>query len=104
MKYSPCAIKRRQILGSLYEKCAPVTDLPIYLQENTGDPIGKADETLGRYADAFLFHLPEDICKKLTVSHYNYDIDYTVLEQDAETNEIKLIQLNHITLIQKLRA
>lgn len=38
--------------------------------------IGYADESLGHYADAFLFHLPEDVCKKLSTGHFVYSFNF----------------------------
>ncbi len=61
MAYSPLAIKRRNVLGDIYNYCEPVENLPVYLENNLEETIGFADESLGHYADAFLFHLPEDI-------------------------------------------
>lgn len=100
MQHSPLAIKRRYILGNLADKCDPINQIPVYLNDQSGEPIGFADESLGRYADAFLFHLPEDVCKKLSTNGYDLDIDYVVINQDGNTGKER-IRLNHIILISR---
>ena len=99
MAYSPLAIKRRNILGDLYNFCDSVENIPVFLENETDEQIGFADESLGHYADAFLFHLPEDICKKLSTGHYNYAFDYEVLENADTVSKKKSIKLNHIMLV-----
>ena len=76
MTYSPLAIKRRQVLGDLYAVCDNVEMVPVHLDNAEGEKIGYVDESLGHYADAYLFHLPEDVCKKLSTGHYIYSFDY----------------------------
>jgi hypothetical protein len=97
MQYSPLAIKRRYILGSLADKCDPINKIPVYLNDKSGEPIGFADESMGRYADAFLFHLPEDVCKKLSTNGYDLDVDYVVAPPD-DNNGKERITLNYIVL------
>ena len=99
MSYSPLAIKRSYVLGEIYKQCDTVESVPVYLDTATGEHIGYADESLGRYADAFLFHLPEDICKKLSTGHYNYSFGYDVLYDQADKK--RHIKLNHILLVGK---
>lgn len=95
MKYSPLAIRRRNILGDIYSKCGAVESIPVYLDDKSMDPIGHVDESLGRYADAFVFHLPEEICKKLSTGSYEVFID------SESSEDQNLIKLNHIVLIAK---
>lgn len=99
MSYSPLAIKRSQVLGEIYKYCDTVESIPVYMNDASGELLGHADESLGRYADAFLFHLPEDICKKLSTGHYNYTFDYDILYD--KTSRKKRIKLNYISLIGK---
>ncbi len=99
MAYSPLAIKRRNILGDLYNFCETVENLPVFLENEMEEQIGFADESLGHYADAFLFHLPEEICKKLSTGHYNYAFDYEYLENTGTITKKKRIKLNHILLV-----
>lgn len=102
MHYSPLAIKRHYILGSLTNKCDTINKIPVYLNDKSGESIGFVDESLGRYADAFLFHLPEDICKRLSTSSYNFEIDYDVYESNLSADKRnERIKLNHIILTSK---
>jgi hypothetical protein len=98
MQFSPLAIKRYYILGNLAEKCEPVGKIPVYLDDISAEPIGYADESLGRYADAFVFHLPEEICKRLATNGYDLDVDYQVCDQQTAGEKNARIKLNHIIL------
>jgi hypothetical protein len=93
MVYSPLAIKRSYVLGDLYNRCEVSEKTPVYIDTVTDEPAGYVDSSLGAYADAFLFHLPEDVCKKLSTGHYKYGFDY---EKASDRNKIKL---NYIMLI-----
>ena len=99
MTYNPLAIKRRDILGDLYERCEPIDSIPVYLNDTTGEPIGFVDESLGNYVDAFLFNLPEDVCKKLSTNgSYDIAFDYDFLDKNSTSNKAP-IKLNHIVLV-----
>ncbi len=97
MSYSPLAIKRRQILGDLYATCDTVEMVPVHIDNAQGELIGHADESLGHYADAYLFHVPEDICKKLSTGHYIYSFDYDYSDP-AASGRNRRIRLNYIFL------
>src|SRR5687768_3330989 len=97
MTYGPLAIKRRQVLGDLYADCDPVESVPVHLDNADGEKIGFADESLGHYADAFLFHVPEDVCKKLSTGHYIYSFDYDYTDPGS-TGRHRRITLNSIFL------
>ncbi|CAN5519711.1 hypothetical protein BH10ACI3_BH10ACI3_19280 [soil metagenome] len=97
MTYSPLAIKRRQVLGDLYALCDNVEMVPVHLDNAEGEKIGHVDESLGHYADAYLFHLPEDVCKKLSTGHYIYSFDYDYSDPDS-TGRHRRIKLNYIFL------
>ena len=84
MTHSPLAIKRRHVLGDLYSKCDAVEQIPVYLESPDGELIGHVDEGLGHYADAYQFHIPEDVCKKLATGHYTYSFDYDYTDPDFE--------------------
>lgn len=92
MSYSPLAIKKRQVLGDLYAICDPIDQVPVRLENADGEELGYADESLGHYADAFLFHLPEDVCKKLSTGHYIYsfEYDYTDPESTGRNRRVSL--------------
>ena len=91
MSYSPIAIKRSHVLGEIYKYCEAVESIPVYLNNAKGELLGHVDESLGKYVDAFLFHLPEDVCKKLSTGHYHYIFDYEVLyDKPGSSKRIKL--------------
>lgn len=87
-------LKRRHVLGNLYGKCENIESIPVYLDELNEEPIGFADESLGRYIDAFSFHLPEIICKKLSSNGYEVAFDYDVSEFNKQKYKI-----NHFILL-----
>lgn len=97
MTYSPIAIKRLQVLGDLYAACDNIEEVPVHLDNAEGEQVGFADQSLGHYADAFLFHLPEDICKKLSTGHYIYSFDYDYADPES-TGRNRRIKLNYIFL------
>lgn len=97
MSYSPLAIKRLSVLGDLYNKCESIESIPVYLDGESGELLGHVDESLGRYADAFLFHLSEEVCKKLSTGHYTYSFDYDYSKSEVQGSK-KRIVLNHFIL------
>lgn len=97
MSYSPLAIKRSHILGDIYKRCAPVEKIPVYLDDAAGELLGHVDESLGHYADAFVFHLAEDVCKKLSAGHYSYGFEYDFVKNEARIGG--RIKLNYILLV-----
>jgi hypothetical protein len=96
MMYSPLAIKRRHVLGDLYGRCDNIVSVPVYFENAEGEMIGYADESLGHYADAFLFHLPEDVCKKLSTGHfvYTFNYDFSDPEDDGPTKKRRVTLTN----------
>jgi hypothetical protein len=96
MNYSPLAIRRNYILGNIYLQCDPIESIPVYLNEVSGELLGYVDEGLGPYTDAFLFHLPEDICKRLSSGQYQYGFDYDVLS--GQNDKKQRVKLNCIVL------
>src|SRR5689334_18372246 len=102
MTYSPLAIRRNYILGDMYQQCDRIESIPVYLNEVSGELLGYVDEGLGQYIDAFLFHLPEDICKKLSSGHYQYGFDYDVLT--GQNDKKRRVKLNCIVLINRRKV
>jgi hypothetical protein len=97
MAYSPIAIKRNRILGDLNSRCEPIDEnLPIYLNHESGELLGYADESLGRYADAFVFHLSEEVCKKLSTNSYECGLNYDYVKGDG--SKPRRVKLNFIVL------
>jgi hypothetical protein len=101
MSYSPLAIKRKHVLGDLYDQCESIESIPVYLNDESGELLGYVDESMGRYADAFVFHLSEPICKSLSTGHYTYvfDFDFLVDIDKAKNVKKRRIKLNHIRLV-----
>jgi hypothetical protein len=99
MSYSPLTLSRRHVLGNLYGRCERAAkDVPVYLNDSTGEKLGFADESLGIYADAFTFHLSEETCKRLAGGQYLYSFDYHFSESAATAlspglRRIKLISI-----------
>jgi hypothetical protein len=94
---------RRHVLGELYSRCEPVVDVPVYLNDTAGELLGYADESHGKYADAFTFHIADDICKKLAAGHFTYSFEYEFADQ-AESGvpaARRRIQLSSILLIMR---
>jgi len=98
MTHSPLTIARRHVLGDLYSKCDAVESVPVFLNSAEGERLGFVDESHGHYADAFTFHLPEDICKKLSTGHYTFSFDYDHSDSELSGRE-KRIRLLRICLI-----
>jgi hypothetical protein len=76
MSYSPLTLARRHVLGEFYVRCESLVTVPVYLNTSDGEMLGYVDESLGKYADAFTFHLSEELCKKLAAGHFTYSFDY----------------------------
>ena len=98
MAYAPIALSRRHVLGEYYSRCDAIESVPVYLEAPDGELLGHVDESMGKYADAFLFHLSEDFCKKLSAGHFTCSFDFEKVEE-AEGTPRRRIKLNSITLI-----
>lgn len=101
MDFTSLAIKRRNILGDIYSRCDNIESIPVYLNDTSDELLGYADESLGLYADAFLFHLPKMICKKLSTGHFDYAFDFDYSDDTVESGKKRRIILNCILLIPK---
>lgn len=90
---------RRHVLGDLYGRCDSIKKVPVYLGAVDKKPelLGYADESLGQYADAFSFHIADDMCKKLSAGQFTYSFDYD-LTGPASGGVRRRIRLNSITL------
>ena len=98
MAYAPIALSRRHVLGEYYSRCDAIESVPVYLDAPDGELLGQVDESMGKYADAFLFHLSEDLCKKLSAGHFTCSFDFEKVE-DTDGAVKRRIKLNSITLI-----
>lgn len=76
MSFSPLSLSRKHVLGDLYARCdQTTTNVPVYLIAEENELLGYAAESLGHYADAFTFHLSDDVCKRLSAGQYTYEFD-----------------------------
>ena len=100
MNFNTISFKRRNILGELYKHCDTLTSIPIYINDVSEEPVGTVEESLEHCADAFLFHLPENICKRLSTNGFdiNFDYDFTSVTKVSRNDRIKL---NYIILADK---
>jgi len=79
MKHSPVSLARRHVLGDLYAQCDALKhSVPVYLAGDEKELLGHADETLGEFSDAISFHLPDEMCRKLSSGHFSLTFDYDV--------------------------
>lgn len=103
MSNQPLTMSRRHVLGDLYSRCEPALDVPVYLNETGGELLGHVDESLGKYADAFTFHIADDVCKKLAAGHFTYSFDYDFADGSDTTMPLakRRIRLNSILLIMR---
>ena len=92
-------MSRRHVLGDLYGRCERATrNVPVYLNDTSGERLGHVDEGQGHYADAFTFHLSEDNCKKLAAGQFTYSFEYHFSESASaapapQRRRIKLISI-----------
>ncbi len=98
MAYGPLAIARRHVLGEYYSRCDAIETVPVYLNDETGEKVGEADESMGKYADAFLFHLSEEMCKKLSAGHFTYSFDMENVKDEEDDEPKRRVRLNSILL------
>jgi hypothetical protein len=73
-------------------------NVPVYLNDAEGEMIGYANEGMGHYADALTFHIPEDLCKKLSTGHFEFSFSYDFSDPDAEITSGRRVKLNYICL------
>ena len=103
MSNQPLTMARRHVLGDLYSRCENAASVPVYLNDAAGELLGHVDESHGKYADAFTFHIAEDVCKKLAAGHftYSFDYDYADTEEPASSPARRKIKLNSIVLVMR---
>ncbi len=92
-------MSRRHVLGDYYSRCEPIVSVPVYLDSSKGEMLGYADQGLGHYADAFSFHLPDDICKKLSAGHFTYAFEFSYSERKATPGRHRRVKISSISLI-----
>ena len=92
-------MSRRHVLGDLYSRCETVVNVPVYLDNKEGEMLGYVDQGLGHYADAFSFHLPEEVCKKLSAGYFTFAFDLDYADPAAAPGRARKVRLNSIALI-----
>ena len=99
---SPVSLSRRHVLGDLYGKCGPLADeVPVYLSETDAEPTlkGHVDQSLGHFADAFSFHIPDEMCKDLTAGRFTFSFQYEkpVLVADEPQQPFTIVSITLVT-------
>ena len=92
-------MSRRHVLGDLYSRCETVVSVPVYLDSKEGEMLGYVDQGLGHYADAFSFHLADDVCKKLSSGYFTFSFDLSYADAAGAPGRSRKIRLNSISLV-----
>ena len=92
-------MSRRHVLGGYYSRCEAIASVPVYLEGTDGEMLGYVDQGLGHYADAFSFHLPDDVCKKLSSGYFTFAFDFSYAEAEPVQAGSRKVKLNSISLI-----
>src|SRR5947209_1064263 len=104
MTHSPLSMSRRHVLGTLYSRCEAITEnVPVYItpaEGEDGEPTltGHVCQAPGHYADAFTFHLPDDVCKQLSAGYYSYSFEYEHVDP-AVRGSRSPIRISSVSLI-----
>ena len=102
MSFSPLSIKRSNVLGDIYKQCDAIESIPVYMNDESGELLGYADESMGHYADTFLFHLSESVCKQLSSTNsYDFALDFEYSDKATTIVNQRRIKLNYIALVEK---
>ena len=99
MSINQLSMSRRHVLGGYYSRCEAIVSVPVYLEDTKGEMLGYADEGLGHYADAFSFHLPDDVCKKLSSGYFTFAFDFSYADPMQVQAGSRMMKLNSISLI-----
>jgi hypothetical protein len=92
-------MSRRHVLGEYYSRCDAIVSVPVYLESSKGEMLGYADQGLGHYADAFSFHVPDDVCKKLSAGYFTYSFEFNYVERKAIPGRQRRVKISSISLI-----
>ncbi len=93
MAYGPLAISRKHVLGEHHSRCDAIETVPVYLNDRAGELLGEVDESMGKYADAFLFRLSEEMCKKLSAGHFTYSFEFEHVEAQDDGSSRRRLRL-----------
>jgi hypothetical protein len=97
MTVKTVTIARSRVLGTFNSRCDVVEMIPVFLSDDMNNQIGFVDQSMGPYADAFSFHLPEDMCKKLSTGQFTFSFGYDKAKNGANGQKPR-ITLNYICL------
>lgn len=94
-------VSRRHVLGQLYPRCEHITEIPVFMDGDEESTIGRVDEGMGVYADAFVFHLEDQMCKRLAAGQFTYSFDYSEGNGDQMNANLtgRPIKINRIFLV-----
>ena len=82
MPNNPLTLSRRHVLGDLYSQCNAIDSIPVYWHDVLGNPVGFVDESAGQYADAFVFHVGEEFCRKLGAGQLQCRFNYEYVDEE----------------------
>ena len=99
MATGPISMSRRHVLGDYYSRCDAIVSVPVYLDSSKGEMLGYADQGLGHYADAFSFHVPDDVCKKLSAGYFTYSFEFNYSERKATPGRYRRVKISSISLV-----
>jgi len=97
MSFETLLFSRRHVLGELHGRCDEIDSVPVFMEEAPDTQVGFVDQSMGRYMDAFSFHLPADICKKLSMGHFSFSFGYASAKA-GEVIKKSRIRLTYICL------
>ena len=97
-------MSRSRILGNMYARCERLVDhIAVYLNDAAGEKLGSVDESLGKYADAFTFHLSEENCKMLAGGKFDYSFDCQFSESAELVSSRSKRRIQLVSMILKPR-
>ena len=99
MSINQLSMSRRHVLGGYYSRCESIVSVPVYLEGTDGEMLGYVDQGLGHYADAFSFHLPDDVCKKLSSGYFTFAFNFSYAEAAPAQTGSRRVKLNSISLV-----
>ena len=101
MAIGAISISRRHVLGDYYSRCEAIASVQVFLENSKGELLGHCDQGLGHYADAFSFHLPDDVCKKLAAGYYTYSFEFNYSERKATPGRHRRVKISSISLVSR---
>ena len=97
MSLETVTFARRHVLGQMHSRCDSVDMLPIFMDGDMDTQIGYVDENMGRFADAYSFHVPADVIKKLSSGQLTFSFGFAN-DKPADVFKKPRIRLTYICL------